>query len=177
MESRQHMAVVFTAVLTRLHRLAHLDDPGPIVYVGYLRGRRQLSVLCTAVQRTWEGGKEGGHRRTVMVGALCAGQEPEEVRVRVGALKRQQGTRCPAVPSRCQVWRSRMSGATRRRMAALRDQADPILRRALAPLVCQPEISWPLLCSMSLGKSVSVTLKKASRMPPMQVVSRRRKIS
>ena len=142
MESRQHMAVAFTAVLTRSHRLAHLADPGRIVYVGSHQGRRQPSVLCTAVQRIWEGGKEGGHRRTVMVGALCAGQEPEEVLVRVGALKRRQGTRCPAVPSQCQVWRLRMSGATRRRMAAQRDQADPTLRRAPAPLACRPESSW-----------------------------------
>ena len=104
------MAVVFMAVLTLLHLQAPLADPGPIVFVGCLQGRRQPSAPCIAVQRTWVEGKEGGHKRTVMDGALCVGQELGEVRVsRVGeASKQQQGSRCPAVPSRCQVWRLRM---------------------------------------------------------------------
>ena len=144
MERRLLMAVAFMAVLTPLRLQVRLVDPGQIVSVGYLLGPRQPSALCTAVQRTWVVGKVGGHRRTVMDGALCAGQEPGEVQVRVGALKRQQGIRYQAVPSQCQVWRLRMSRVMRRMVAVLRDQADPTLRKAPVLLACRPENSWRL---------------------------------
>ena len=98
------MAAVSMAVPTRLHLRALQDDHGQTAFVVWLQDHRQHSALCIAVQRTWVAGKEGGHRRTVMGGAQCGGQEQGGVLVRVvGALKHQRGTRCQAVPFQCQV--------------------------------------------------------------------------